>query len=141
MENTAEEPTEILREFVSFRVADQDYCIDIMAVREIRGWAPATVLPHAPDYLLGVINLRGSVVPIIHLAVRLGLPTRPLGARQVFIITATENQTVGILVDSVSDILSIPKARIQVQSLIADENRMLRLLNLTAVLTATTGDG
>jgi len=154
LKNVAEKKTEDMQEFVSFQVTDQNYCIDIMTVREIRSWAPATILPHAPDYLLGVINLRGSVVPIIHLAIRLGLPARPLGGRQVFIITATENQTVGILVDSVSDIFSIPDTQIKaapalpskttppfVRSLIATENQMLRLLDLNVVLSSTSEGG
>ena len=61
------------RELVTFRVGEQDFCIDIIYVREIRSWTPATVLPHAPDYVLGVINLRGAIVPIVDLARRLGL--------------------------------------------------------------------
>ena len=56
------------RELISFRIGEQEFCVDIMAVREIRGWTPTTPLPQAPDYMKGVVNLRGLVLPIIDLA-------------------------------------------------------------------------
>lgn len=135
------------RELVSFRVGDQDFCVDIMSVREIRGWTPATVLPHAPSYILGVINLRGSVVPIVDLAARMGLdPIKP-DARHVIVICVISQQTVGFLVDAVSDILSIDRALIQptpavssditraiFEGVIAIDQRMLRLIDIEAVL-------
>jgi purine-binding chemotaxis protein CheW len=52
-------------EIVSFHLGDQEFCIDIMAIREIRGWAPVTPMPHTPPYVLGLINLRGAVIPVI----------------------------------------------------------------------------
>ena len=61
------------RELIAFRIGEQEFCVDIMSVREIRGWTPATPLPHAPSYVRGVINLRGAVLPIVDLAARLGL--------------------------------------------------------------------
>ncbi len=135
------------RELVSFRVGGQDFCVDIMAVREIRGWTPATVLPHAPAYILGVINLRGAVVPIVDLAARMGLePIRP-DARHVIVICVVDNQTVGFLVDAVSDILSVRHTLIQpvpavssdvtrafFEGVIAIDQRMLRLIDIEAVL-------
>ncbi len=135
------------RELVSFRVGGQDFCVDIMSVREIRGWTPATVLPHAPAYILGVINLRGAVVPIVDLAARMGLePIRP-DARHVIVICVVDNQTVGFLVDAVSDILSVKRTLIQptpavssditrafFEGVIAIEQRMLRLIDIEAVL-------
>jgi len=62
------------RELISFRIGAQEFCIGVAVVREIRGWTQATPLPHAPSYVRGVINLRGTVLPIIDLAERLGLP-------------------------------------------------------------------
>ncbi|MEM7741292.1 MAG: chemotaxis protein CheW, partial [Pseudomonadota bacterium] len=64
----SESPTESIlqpMEVISFRVHEDEYCVNIMTVREIRGWSPATRLPHAPEYVRGVINLRGAVLPII----------------------------------------------------------------------------
>ena len=77
-----------------------------MSVREIRGWTPATALPHAPAYVRGVINLRGSVLPIVDLAERLGFPQTEATQRHVIIVVQVDAQIVGLLVDAVSDILS-----------------------------------
>ena len=63
------------RELIAFRIGDQEFCVDIMSVREIRGWTPAMAMPHSPSYMRGVINLRGAVLPIIDLSARLGMRT------------------------------------------------------------------
>lgn len=139
-----------IRELVSFRVGGQDFCVDIMSVREIRGWTPATILPHAPSYILGVINLRGAVVPIVDLAARMGLPPIIPDARHVIVICVVANQTVGFLVDAVSDILGVRTALIQptpnvssevtlafLEGVIAIDQRMLRLINIESVLPPT----
>ncbi|OWU73052.1 chemotaxis protein CheW [Phaeobacter sp. 22II1-1F12B] len=135
------------RELVTFRVGNQDFCIDIMLVREIRGWTPATILPHAPSYVLGVINLRGSVVPIVDLSARLGLQASVPDDRHVIVIAVIENQTVGFLVNSVSDIISIDQMEIQgtpdvtsettrafIEGVIVTEERMLRVIDIKTVL-------
>ena len=102
IQHTAEQ-----NDVVSFRVCEQDYCIDIDVVREIRGWSPTTVLPHAPPFITGVINLRGAVVAVIDLAARLGLGRTVPTPRHVIIIVTLGNQTVGLLADVVSDILGV----------------------------------
>ncbi|MDA9019801.1 chemotaxis protein CheW [Flavimaricola sp.] len=135
------------RELVTFRVDEQDFCVDIMAVREIRGWTPATILPHAPPYVLGVINLRGTVVPIVDLASRLGLPPSVPDPRHVIVIAVVGPQTVGFLVSAVSDIMSVSRQSIQptpditsestrafIEGVIATEQRMLRVIDIKAVL-------
>lgn len=136
-------------ELVAFRVGEQDFCIDISFVREIRGWTPATVLPHAPDFVLGVINLRGAIVPIVDLARRLGLGATKPGDRHVIVIAVIGQQTVGFLVDSVADIIGIAPTAIQptpevtskstvmfIQGVIALEARMLRLIDISSILPA-----
>ena len=136
-----------LREIVAFRIGSQEFCLDIRTVREIRGWTPTTVLPHAPSYVMGVINLRGAVVPIVNLAERLALGPLQPEARHVIIITVLETQVVGLLVDAVSDILTVSPAAVQptprvgseatqafVRGVIAVEQRMLRLVDLAAVV-------
>ncbi|MGB8277578.1 MAG: chemotaxis protein CheW, partial [Methylovirgula sp.] len=66
------------RELMAFRIGAQEFCVDIMAVREIRGFTPATPLPQSPCFVRGVINLRGAVLPIIDLSARLGFgPSQP----------------------------------------------------------------
>lgn len=101
------------RELIAFCIGEQEYCVDIMAVREIRGWSPATPLPQTPDYMRGVINLRGAVLPIMELAVRLGLPSCETTVRSVIIVVKVDERMVGLLVDAVSDILSITEDLIQ----------------------------
>lgn len=134
-------------ELLSFLVGGQDYSVDIMSVREIRGGAKATSLPHSPDYVRGVINLRGTVLPIMDLSKRLGMSTKVDGDRNVIIVVAVGERTVGLMVDAVSDILTIPEDEIQpppempaddernfVSALTIVEGRMIRILNLNAVL-------
>ena len=101
------------REFIAFCIGEQEFCVDIMSVREIRGWAPATPLPQTPDYIRGVINLRGAVLPIMELATRLGLQANEPTVRSVIIVVNSGGRTVGLLVDAVSDILSVTQDVIQ----------------------------
>jgi purine-binding chemotaxis protein CheW len=135
------------RELISFRVGDQEYCVDIMAVREIRGWSPATTLPQSPAYMRGVINLRGAVLPIMDLAKRLGLPVSELSARSVIIVVKVGERLIGLLVDEVSDILSITSDLVQptpdvacdrvrsfVKGLISIEDRMISEIALERLL-------
>ena len=134
-------------EVVAFRVSEQDFCIDIMSVREIRGWTETTILPHAQDYVKGVINLRGAVVPVVDLSARLGLGALEPGPRHVIIITMVGSRTVGLLADVVSDILSVPgsalqpvpdiaseSARAYVTGVIATDDRMMRKIDLSRIL-------
>ena len=100
-------------ELIAFTIGDQEFCVEVMAVREIRGWTPATPLPHSPGYVRGVINLRGAVLPIMDMSHRLGMePTDP-SQRHVIIVIQIGKQLVGLLVDSVSDILTVPVSDIQ----------------------------
>jgi purine-binding chemotaxis protein CheW len=136
-------------ELLSFRVADQEYSVDIMSVREIRGWTRATSLPHAPDYVRGVINLRGSVLPVVDLATRLGIEAGDPNERSVIIVVDVGGRTVGLRVDAVSDILSIPLGDLQtppdlvteqadsfIRALTIVEGRMIRVLEVGRVMPA-----
>uniref|UniRef100_UPI0028114691 chemotaxis protein CheW n=1 Tax=Phenylobacterium sp. TaxID=1871053 RepID=UPI0028114691 len=78
------------QELISFRIGAQEFCVDIMDVREIRGWTPATAIPQAPAFVRGVINLRGAVLPILDLGARLGLGAADPTARHVIIVTQVE---------------------------------------------------
>lgn len=100
-------------EYIAFRVGHQDICVDIMSVREIRGWTEETILPHAPSFVRGVINLRGTVLPIVDLAQRLGFDPTPASERHVIIVAQMDEQIVGLLVEAVSEILTIDPAEIQ----------------------------
>ena len=134
-------------ELIAFRVGRQEFCINVMMVREIRGWTEATTLPKAPRYVKGVINLRGSVLPIIDLAVRLGMPGKAPTERNVIIVVQVLQRQVGILVDAVSDILMAEKSAIQplpdvtsdhakrfLKGLLAMDGRMVSLIELDGIL-------
>jgi purine-binding chemotaxis protein CheW len=135
------------RELISFRIEDQEFCLDIMAVREIRGWAAATPLPHSPSYVRGVINLRGAVLPILDLKARLGLGIVEPSARSVIIVVHIGARLVGLLVDAVSEILAASESTIQptpnvgcetvnrfVRGIIASEGRMISWVALDDIL-------
>jgi purine-binding chemotaxis protein CheW len=109
------------QEFIAFHVGEQTYCIDIITVREIRGWTPATPLPHAPPFVRGVINLRGSVLPVVDLAARLGLPVKEPSARHAVIVVQCNHQIVGLLVEAVSNIIMISPDAIQPTPEVASE--------------------
>lgn len=94
-------------EFVSFMAGGQSFCIEITQIREIRRWTPVTALPHAERAVLGVINLRGAVIPIVDLSEQLSLGASDPTERHVVIVVALGDQTIGLLVDAVSEILAI----------------------------------
>jgi len=135
------------RELISFRIGEQEFCVDIMAVREIRGWTPATPLPQSPPFINGVINLRGAVLPIMDLAARLGFSTAVTSARSVIIVVKVGERMIGLLVDAVSDILMITDDMVQVapdvacdrvrsfvRGLISIDSRMISLIALDRLL-------
>jgi purine-binding chemotaxis protein CheW len=101
------------RELLSFRAGNQEFCIDVMVVREIRGWTPETPLPHAPRFVRGVVNLRGAVIPIIDLAQRLGLAPTDATPQCVIIVTQVGAQLLGLLVSAVCDIVNADHSTIQ----------------------------
>ncbi len=137
------------RELMAFRIGAQEFCVDIMAVREIRGFTPATPLPQSPSYVRGVINLRGAVLPIIDLAARLGFGTSETSARHVIMVVQVGQQAIGLLVDAVSDILTVSGDAVQptpdvasemaksfVRGVLAIDGRMISLITLDNVLPA-----
>jgi purine-binding chemotaxis protein CheW len=139
-----------MKELISFRIGAQEFCVDIMAIREIRGWTPATALPQSPSFVKGVINLRGAVLPIVDLASRLGFESTEASDRNVIIVADIGGQVVGLLVDAVSDILTVTDDVIQptpdvasdtaktfVRGLIAMDGRMISLIGLERVLPDT----
>jgi purine-binding chemotaxis protein CheW len=135
------------RELIVFKIGEMEFCVDIIQVREIRGWTPATPVPHAPDFMIGVINLRGTVLPVIDLPLRLGHAKSETSARHAVIVVQEQGRMTGLLVDLVSDIISVdPKdihptpdvsstvARSFVAGIVTLEGRMISLLSLSDVL-------
>ncbi len=100
-------------QFISFAIDDEYYCVDIIAVREIKGWTEVTRLPNQPTFVRGVLNLRGVVVPIIDLRCKFGQGLTDATPTHVVIIVQIEERLVGLLVDRVSDILQVDTERFQ----------------------------
>lgn len=135
------------QELIAFRIGEQEFCVDIMSVREIRGWTPATPLPHAQKFMRGVINLRGTVLPIVDLSARLGFGLTTPEARHVIIVVRSGEQEAGLLVDAVCDILSVTEDVLQptpnvasdtvrsfIRGILAVEGRMIGLIGLERIL-------
>lgn len=137
------------RQLITFEVESQVFGIDIMAIREIRAWTPTTRLPQVPSYVAGVVNLRGTVLPVIDLAARLGWCASEPGARHVIIVTQVVGQFRGLIVDSVSDIVTFPLDALQpppstgdavvpfLEGLVSIDDRMVMVLDLPTLA----GDG
>lgn len=134
------------RELITFEVEGQVFGLDIMAIREIRAWTPVTRLPRVPSYVAGVVNLRGTVLPVIDLAARLGWKETEATSRHVIIVTQLENQASGLIVDAVSDIVTITADALQpppatttdsvvhfLEGLAAIDDRMIMVLDLAAL--------
>ncbi len=137
----------VAREMITFLIGSQEFCVDVMVVREIRVWTPATPVAHSPGFMCGVINLRGTVLPIIDFAARLGFPPTQPTTRHAILVIQIGNQTIGLLVEGVSEILTIRPDLIQptpdvasqsakdfVSGIVATDNRMISLIALDAIL-------
>ncbi|MDH4385837.1 MAG: chemotaxis protein CheW [Caulobacter sp.] len=134
-------------ELISFEIADQEFCIDIRAVREIRGWTAAVRMPHTPAYMLGVINLRGLVMPVLDLRARLGLGETVASTRHVIVVVQDGSRVAGLLVDSVQETFMVEASLLQeppcmdstetdrfVDAIIPLERRMLSRLVVSSLL-------
>ena len=135
------------QELIAFRIGEQEFCVDVMSVREIRGWTPATPVPKAPSFVRGVINLRGTVLPIVDLAARLGFAPAQPSARHAIVVVQIAQQTVGLLVEGVSDIFTVTESQIQptpdvasdmakefVRGVIAMDGRMISMIVMDSIL-------
>ncbi|MGC3981441.1 MAG: chemotaxis protein CheW [Steroidobacteraceae bacterium] len=106
-----------LQQMLTFALGSENYGVDIQRVQEIRGWSAVTPIPESPAHILGVLNLRGMIVPIIDLRIRLGMPDVGNGATTVIIVlsvvTTQGARLFGIVVDRVSDVANISEAQLQ----------------------------
>ncbi len=101
------------RQLLTFCIGPQFLGVDIMAVREIRAWAPTTLIPNAPDFVKGVVNLRGSVLPVIDLSCRLGWGKVDPEERHVIIVVQIVDVLHGLFVDAVNDIVTVDDQDLQ----------------------------
>ncbi len=98
----------LAREYLTFRLGQEEYGIDILKVQEIRGYEEPTRIANAPSFLKGVVNLRGTIVPIVDLRMRFGCDSADYNSFTVTIVLHIGNRTIGAVVDSVSDVMEIP---------------------------------
>ena len=138
------------RQFITFTLGDQDYGVDVMVVREIKGWSETTSIPNAPRFIRGVINLRGIIVPIMDLRARFGMPVTKPTQMHVVVIIKSGARTIGLLVDAVSDIISVAADAIRpvpeigsggqeslLSGLVALNDRMVSLVSLDGLIGAS----
>ncbi|WP_342618953.1 chemotaxis protein CheW [Rhodoferax sp. GW822-FHT02A01] len=137
------------REYLTFRLDTEEYGIDILKVQEIRGYEPPTRVANAPSFIKGVVNLRGTIVPIVDMRLKFNCEKAEYNSFTVVIILNLRNRIVGIVVDSVSDVMELPpealKAAPDIDSVIDSSavmglgslgERMLILLDIERLMSA-----
>src|SRR6266851_2868202 len=122
-----------LTQFISFAIGEDQYGVDIMSVREIKGWSEITHLPKQPEYVRGVLNLRGVMVPIIDLRCRFGQGLTEATPLHIVIVVQVEARLIGLLADRVLDILSFEATQVQPVPQIARSSRIDFLSGLVTV--------
>jgi purine-binding chemotaxis protein CheW len=141
-------------QLISFAIGDDQYGVDIMAVRGIKGWSEITHLPKQPDYVRGVLNLRGIIVPIFDLRCRFGQGLTEATALHIVIIVQAGPRSIGLLADRVLDIVSLEASQIQpvpriargarvdfLSGLVTVENAMIAVIDLPNLLALQVDDG
>ena len=101
------------REMLVFRLGSEEYGVDILKVQEIRGYEKVTPIPRAPDFLKGVVNLRGTIVPVVDLRVKFGLPDAAYDEFTVVIVLRIAGRIVGAVVDGVSDVVGLKDSEVK----------------------------
>ena len=145
------DPSNSGQQFLSFLLDDEEYGIDILRVQELRGWTPVTYVPDMPDYLKGVLNLRGAIIPIIDLRERFGLQKVEYGPTTVVIVVKVDSGTteriMGIIVDAVAETYTLTSEQIQpppqmggvinseyILGLVSQDDRMIVLMNVDELM-------
>jgi len=140
-------------QLISFAIGDDQYGVDIMAVREIKGWTDITPLPRQSEYVRGVLNLRGVIVPIVDLRCRFGQGLTKATPLHIVIIVQIASKPIGLLADRVLDIVSLDETQIKpvprvaqssrvsfLSGLVTTEAGMIALIDLPNLLAMQLGD-
>ena len=152
IEQENEENIQGTEQFLTFIMAGEEYGVDILSVKEIRNWDSATPIPKSPDHVRGVINLRGTIIPIIDLRQCFGMEAIEYGPLTVVLVLQVESERghreLGIVVDAVSDVYSLDENQIKptpemgdrfdtkfIKGLASIEEKMVILLNIDRLLT------
>jgi purine-binding chemotaxis protein CheW len=101
------------RQYLTFRLAEEEYGVEILKVQEIKGYSTITPIPNTPSYLKGVMNLRGTIVPVVDLRSKFAMAEAEYNQFTVIIVVTVGTKVMGLIVDAVSDVLNIPKSDIQ----------------------------
>jgi len=109
------------RQYLTFRLGEQEYGLELLSVQEIRGFTPITPIPNVPRHLRGVINLRGTVLPVIDLRMKFGLEEIEYTKFTVIVIASVGERLVGLIVDAVSDVLTAQSDEVQPRPDFGDE--------------------
>jgi purine-binding chemotaxis protein CheW len=149
MEQVGDMAIATAREYLTFRLDHEEFGIDILKVQEIRGYEPPTRIANAPNFIKGVVNLRGTIVPIVDMRLKFQCSKAEYNSFTVVIILNLKNRVVGIVVDSVSDVMEIPpdsvKPRPDMDSIIDSScitglgsvgGRMLILLDIETLMSS-----
>ncbi len=139
-------------QLIAFSIGEQAYGVEITTVREIRAWNGATPLPNTREFVRGVVNLRGTIVPIFDLRARFGAGVTEATKTHVVVVLAVGEKWIGILVDAVSDILTVQKNDIHsvpegenmdselLNGIVTHDSKMLGLIDLEAVVGQATDE-
>ena len=135
-------------QYLTFQLGDELYGVDILRVQEIKGYTTVTKIPNTPPHIKGVLNLRGTIVPIVELRTKFGMPTIDYTMFTVIVVVVVRDRIMGLVVDSVSDVLNINKkdiqappefgAKVDVSVLIGigkSSDKLVALLNIDRLLT------
>lgn len=152
-ETELENESDLGDEYLTFSLAGEEYGVDILRVQEIRGWEPVTRVPNSPEYVKGVLNLRGAIVPIIDLRVRFNLPMEEYSSLTVVIVLSVKDKNDGhvriisVVVDEISDVVRARLSDIQttpkfgsaldteyISGLADADGKMLMLLDIDTML-------
>ncbi len=148
MEKAKQDRDEEILQLVTFHVGDEEFGVEILDVREINRMMEITRVPHAPDFVEGVINLRGQVIPVVDLRKRFGLGTIERDKNARIVVVELGDKVVGFLVDSVSEVLRVPRSVVEppppivggidseyIEAVVKLDDRLLILLDLQRLLT------
>ena len=139
------------QQYLSFLLDNEEYAIDILRVQELRGWTPVTRVPDMPEYLKGVLNLRGAIIPVVDLRQRFGLPVVEYGPTTVVIVIRVDSgkseRVMGIIVDAVAETYTLTDDQIQpapqiggsiknefITGLIAQDEKMIILMDIDELM-------
>ncbi|MCP4992637.1 MAG: purine-binding chemotaxis protein CheW [Gammaproteobacteria bacterium] len=154
IEQVPEETGARYQEYLTFHLGGEEYGVDILRVQEIRGWEEVTRVPNQPEYVKGVLNLRGAIIPIFDLRLRLGMPFHEYTVETVVIVlrvlSGNRQRSMGLVVDEVSDVLKAPKSDIRntpdfganlntefIIGLATADEKMIMLLDVDRLLSST----